>query len=106
MSAYDNLRCGREDPLFNATFLVAPLIIDGASVIHLKDVTEACPLSRNQLVQMLESEATPTDRMRPIGKRGGTHLFYTFFVWCLPEIIILFTKTTPLGGVFHIKVSC
>ena len=45
MSAYDNLRCGRGDPLFNATFLVAPLIIDGASVIHLKDVTVTCPLS-------------------------------------------------------------
>ena len=28
MSAYDNLRCGRGDPLFNATFLVAPLISD------------------------------------------------------------------------------
>jgi len=39
-------------------------------VIHLKDVTEACPLSRNQLVQMLESEATPTDRMRPIKREG------------------------------------
>jgi len=45
MSAYDDLRCGRGDPLFNTTFLVAPLVIDGASVIHLKDVTVTCPLS-------------------------------------------------------------
>ena len=80
--------------------------IDGASVIHLKDVTEACPLSHNQLVQMLESEATPTDCVCPIGKRGGTRLFYSFFSWSFPKVIITFSKTTPLRGVFYIKISC
>lgn len=45
--------------------------IDGASVIHLKDVTEACPLSCNQLVKMLESEATPADAPYRQSSMGG-----------------------------------
>ena len=75
MSAYDNLRCGRGDPLFNATFLVAPLIIDGASVIHLKDVTVTCPLSQPGKVTRNQRRTSELADC-PIEKRGGTQLFY------------------------------
>ena len=80
--------------------------IDGANVIHLKDVTEACPLSRNQLVQMLESEATPTDCMRPI-KREGEHIQYNKKPRCtkpgshfLPTLLIAKHYVRNVEGLF------